>query len=226
MASSIRGEATSTRDEVASKLWCLLGPEFVSTRPGRGGKKFHYLQGRHLRQIMNGVFAFDGWSYHIVDRKIEYCSEDNSGTWSAVCTVVARIALARYGHCSKEEVGCGDSIRQQTRADAISMAMKAASTDAFKRACRMFGEVTGNCLFSEDYLRWVLKVSSPAEAFSEDRLYRVGDKPPPYRSRVPMVFREKRQRLDKVTSTKSHGFDSDSDVDFDGIDEDVFENVD
>ena len=48
-----------------------------------------------------------------------------------------------------------------------------AETDALKRACRLLGEVTGNCLWSQDYLQWVRSVTLSARpVWSKQNLYR------------------------------------------------------
>lgn len=54
-----------------SRLDRRLGPEYLSTRPGAGGQKLHYLTGATCINLANEVFGFNGWSSSIQNITID-----------------------------------------------------------------------------------------------------------------------------------------------------------
>lgn len=68
-----------TAQEIAtlqSRLDKQLGPEYISTRPGNGGGKVHYLAAEKVINLANEVFGFNGWSSAIKDVQIDFVSLD------------------------------------------------------------------------------------------------------------------------------------------------------
>ncbi|KAK8215082.1 DNA repair protein rad52 [Zalaria obscura] len=66
-----------TAQEIAtlqSKLDKQLGPEYISTRPGAGGGKVHYLAAEKVINLANEVFGFNGWSSAIQNVQIDFVS--------------------------------------------------------------------------------------------------------------------------------------------------------
>jgi recombination DNA repair RAD52 pathway protein len=66
-----------TAQEIAtlqSRLDKQLGPEYISTRPGNGGGKVHYLAAEKVINLANEVFGFNGWSSAIRDVQIDFVS--------------------------------------------------------------------------------------------------------------------------------------------------------
>lgn len=66
-----------TAQEIAtlqSRLDKQLGPEYISTRPGNGGGKVHYLAAEKVINLANEVFGFNGWSSAIKDVQIDFVS--------------------------------------------------------------------------------------------------------------------------------------------------------
>jgi DNA repair and recombination protein RAD52 len=64
-----------TAQEVAtlqSRLDKQLGPEYISSRPGAGGKKVHYLAAEKCINLANEVFGFNGWSSAIKDVTVDF----------------------------------------------------------------------------------------------------------------------------------------------------------
>ena len=64
-----------TASEVATlqaRLDKQLGPEFISTRPGAGGGKVHYLAAEKVINLANEVFGFNGWSSQIQSTQIDF----------------------------------------------------------------------------------------------------------------------------------------------------------
>jgi DNA repair and recombination protein RAD52 len=71
-----------TAKEIAtlqSRLDRQLGPEYISTRPGNGGGKVHYLAAEKVINLANEVFGFNGWSSQIKDVQIDFVSVLNRG---------------------------------------------------------------------------------------------------------------------------------------------------
>ena len=66
-----------TASEIAtlqSRLEKQLGPEYISTRPGAGGGKVHYLAAEKAINLANEVFGFNGWSSQIREVQIDFVS--------------------------------------------------------------------------------------------------------------------------------------------------------
>jgi DNA repair and recombination protein RAD52 len=66
-----------TAQEIAtlqSRLDRQLGPEYISTRPGAGGSKVHYLAAEKVINLANEVFGFNGWSSSIQQVQIDFVS--------------------------------------------------------------------------------------------------------------------------------------------------------
>ena len=64
-----------TAQEVAtlqSRLEKQLGPEYISSRPGAGGQKVHYLAAEKCINLANEVFGFNGWSSGIRDVTVDF----------------------------------------------------------------------------------------------------------------------------------------------------------
>lgn len=55
-----------------SRLDRQLGPEYISTRPGNGGGKVHYLAAEKAINLANEVFGFNGWSSEIREVQIDF----------------------------------------------------------------------------------------------------------------------------------------------------------
>lgn len=49
-----------------------LGPEYISSRPGGGGQKVHYLSADKCINLANEVFGFNGWSSSIQRVDIDF----------------------------------------------------------------------------------------------------------------------------------------------------------
>ncbi len=71
--------SSTTAQEIAtlqSRLDKQLGPEYISSRPGQGGQKVHYVSGEKVIALANEVFGFNGWSSAIRDVTIDFVDED------------------------------------------------------------------------------------------------------------------------------------------------------
>jgi len=98
--------------------------------------------------------------------------EEREGSWHASARVLCRVTLVngQPSDAYREGTGCGEG-RNRSKPASLHQATKSAETDAFKRACRLFGSVTGGCLWDQDYLRWVQHIKSSKRGWSRDDFY-------------------------------------------------------
>ena len=79
-----------TAQEIAtlsSRLEKQLGPEYISSRPGAGGGKVHYLSADKCINLANEVFGFNGWSSGIQNVQIDFVSERRMGISNEILTL-------------------------------------------------------------------------------------------------------------------------------------------
>ncbi|KAI5819411.1 RAD52 DNA repair protein [Pyronema omphalodes] len=158
-----------------SKLDQQLGPEFISSRPGAGGKKVHYLQADKCINLANQVFGFNGWSSCITNMEVDFLDPLKDGKFNIGISVTVRVTLKDGTY--HEDIGYGQ-MENAKKAQAFEKAKKEGTTDALKRALRSFGNVLGNCLYDKEYLSRITRVRAPTAAFDEKRLHRHGDSMP------------------------------------------------
>lgn len=104
-----------TAQEIATlqrRLDMRLGPEYLSTRPGAGGQRIHYLTGSTVINLANEIFGFNGWSSSIQNITVDdvrlLCPErvqtllmmrlqvkenPNNGKCSVALSVIMRVTL-------------------------------------------------------------------------------------------------------------------------------------
>ncbi|KAF2770054.1 hypothetical protein EJ03DRAFT_350647 [Teratosphaeria nubilosa] len=160
-----------------SRLDKQLGPEYISTRPGAGGGKVHYLAAEKVINLANEVFGFNGWSSSIQNVQIDFVDENtNTQKITLGLSTIVRVTL-RDG-TFHEDIGYGHIENCKGKAAAFEKAKKEAATDALKRALRNFGNVLGNCLYDKDYLQKVTKVKVAPSKWDADNLHRHPDYAP------------------------------------------------
>jgi len=152
-----------------SRLDKQLGPEYISTRPGAGGSRVHYLAAEKVINLANEVFGFNGWSSGIQNVHVDYV-EEKEGRISMSCSVIVRVTLKDGTY--HEDVGCGSIENSKSKSAAFEKVKKEAATDGLKRALRNFGNVLGNCLYDKDYLSRVTKLKIGPTKWHEDNLHR------------------------------------------------------
>ena len=161
-----------TAQEIAtlqSRLDKQLGPEYISTRPGAGGAKVHYVAAEKVINLANEVFGFNGWSSSIQNVHVDFVAE-KEGRVSLSCSIICRVTLRDGSY--HEDIGCGSIENARSKAAAFEKAKKEAATDAMKRALRNFGNVLGNCLYDKDYLSKVSKVKFAPAKWDTENLHR------------------------------------------------------
>jgi DNA recombination protein Rad52 len=118
-----------------------LAPQVVRRREAHG-RELSYLEGWYVVSEANRIFGFDGWSRETLESKCVLARE-NRGTFLAV--YVARVRVTVHAHGAtviREGHGSGEG-RGDSPGEAHDVAVKAAETDATKRALATFGKPFG-----------------------------------------------------------------------------------
>ena len=174
-----------------------LGPEYISTRPGAGGGKVHYLAAEKVINLANEVFGFNGWSSSIQNVQIDFVDENpQNGKITLGLSTIVRVTL-RDG-TFHEDIGYGHIENCKGKAAAFEKAKKEAATDSLKRALRNFGNVLGNCLYDKDYLQKVTKLKIAPSKWDADNLHRHADYAPIKRESIADA-----EHRDEVTRRQS-----------------------
>lgn len=196
-----------TAQEIAtlqSRLDKQLGPEFISTRPGAGGGKVHYIAAEKVINLANDVFGFNGWSSSIQNVQIDFCDEHvGTGKISLGLSTIVRVTLRDGTY--HEDIGYGHIENCKGKAAAFEKAKKEAATDALKRALRNFGNMLGNCLYDKDYLQKVTKLKVAPSRWDEVNLHRHTDFAPAKK----IEQRQESQGTKRTTSVNSAMFEDD-----------------
>ena len=136
-------------DEVQTKaLSGKLSARYVKTRQ-QNGKNLSYIEGWHAVAEANRIFGFDGWDRRTVSSS---CLWHGKIEGQVACTYGARVRIrVRAGNCvvTREGSGCGHG-KAQTLGQAHEIALKAAETDATKRALSTFGNPFGLALYDRE----------------------------------------------------------------------------
>ncbi|KAI5778201.1 hypothetical protein EDC01DRAFT_622927 [Geopyxis carbonaria] len=186
-----------TAAEIATlqaKLDQQLGPEFLSSRPGAGNSKVHYIQADKCINLANEVFGFNGWSSSIKHVEVDFLDQNKEGKWSVGISVTVRVTLK--DGTFHEDVGYGSMENGKNKAQVFEKAKKEGTTDGLKRALRNFGNVLGNCIYDKDYLSKITRVKSARMPFDEKRLHRHADR---HADKPPVMM--KPQAIDNTKST-------------------------
>ncbi|GJN70748.1 DNA repair protein rad52 [Purpureocillium lilacinum] len=160
---------------ISSKLDKQLGPEYISSRAGPGGSRVHYLTAEKCIGLANEVFGFNGWSSSIQNIQVDFADENpQTQRVSIGLSVIVRVTLRDGTY--HEDIGYGSIENAKGKAMAFEKAKKEGTTDGLKRALRSFGNVLGNCIYDQDYVKQVTKVKAqPVKKFDQDNLHRHAD---------------------------------------------------
>jgi hypothetical protein len=114
---------------------------YIRTREAHG-RELTYLEGWYAISQANRIFGFDGWSRETVESKCVLARE-NKGTFITVYTARVRLTVQADGATMIRE-GHGTGQGQGTSPGEVhDIALKAAETDATKRALATFGKPFG-----------------------------------------------------------------------------------
>ncbi|KAM9890318.1 hypothetical protein OXX79_011513 [Metschnikowia pulcherrima] len=155
---------------IQTQLNRVLGPEYVSCRPGGGGQNVSYIEGWKALNLANEIFGFNGWSSELISVQVDYLDSHGSGRVSLGLSVVVRITI-RDG-TFHEDFGYGNIDNAKNKAIAFEKCKKEAFTDALKRCLRCFGNVLGNCLYDKGIVAKMQKVKLPALELDWDDFHR------------------------------------------------------
>ncbi len=127
-----------------------LDAALVSTRKGRGGRQFPYLEGYAAIDQANRIFGYGGWGYEVAGdvtyREIQIL-DAKTGQVSATGMYCATVRVTVPGVPYRTDVGC-QAVAEETP-EGHDTAYKGAVTDALKRSLRAFGNQFGNGLYGE-----------------------------------------------------------------------------
>ena len=118
-----------------------LDRRHVRTREAHG-RELSYLEGWYLISEANRIFGYDGWSRETLETKCVLARE-NRGNFLAVYIARVRITVSAHGaSIIREGHGSGEG-RGSSPGETHDIAVKAAETDATKRALATFGKPFG-----------------------------------------------------------------------------------
>ena len=127
------------------KLKARLKPQHIRTREAEG-RTIAYLEGWHVIAEANRIFGFDGWDRELIDSACVYTKQQGE-RFNAAYTARIRIKVRAGEHIvTREGSGAGEA-SAASPGQAHELAMKAAETDATKRALMTFGNPFGLSLY-------------------------------------------------------------------------------
>lgn len=156
--------------QIQSQLNRVLGPEYVSFRPGGGGQNVSYIEGWRALNLANEIFGFNGWSSEVISVQVDFLDSHGSGRVSLGLSVVVRITIRDGTY--HEDFGYGFIENAKNKAMAFEKCKKEAFTDGLKRCLRCFGNVLGNCLYDKSIVAKMQKVLLPAPELEADDFHR------------------------------------------------------
>jgi DNA recombination protein Rad52 len=122
-----------------------LDQRYVRTREANG-RELAYIEGWYAISEANRIFGFDGWSRETIESRCVLARE-NRGAFLAVYTARVRISVQADGSTIvREGHGSGEG-RGASPGEVHDTALKAAETDATKRALATFGKPFGLALY-------------------------------------------------------------------------------
>jgi recombination DNA repair RAD52 pathway protein len=122
-----------------------LASRNVRTRAGIG-RDLSYIEGWHAIAEANRIFGFDGWDRETLDSRC-VVGRERAGVFLAVYIAKVRVTVRAHGvNVVREGNGTGEA-RDTSPGKVHDMALKAAETDATKRALATFGKPFGLSLY-------------------------------------------------------------------------------
>ena len=136
-----------------------LDPRYIRTREANG-QELSYIEGWYAISEANRIFGFDGWNRETIESRC-VLTRENRGTFLTVYIAKVRITvhtggatIIREGHGIAER-------RDASPGGAHEFALKAAETDATKRALATFGKPFGLTLYGSGKSASARKASAP-----------------------------------------------------------------
>src|SRR6476661_5129160 len=125
-----------------------LSSRRIRTREANG-RELSYIEGWYAISEANRIFGFDAWSRETIDSRC-VLTRENRGTFLAIYLAKVRITVQADGATIvREGHGTGEG-RGSSPGEVHDTALKAAETDATKRALATFGRPFGLELYRKD----------------------------------------------------------------------------
>ncbi|KAG7662457.1 RAD52 [[Candida] subhashii] len=157
--------------QIQSKLDKVLGPEYVSFRPGGGGTRVSYIEGWKALNLANEIFGFNGWNSELMNTTVDYLDIDpRTGRCSLGLTIHVRVTLKDGTY--HEDYGYGFIENAKSKAMAFEKCKKEAVTDGLKRCLRCFGNVLGNCLYDKSFVARIQKTKVVKPEYEDENFHR------------------------------------------------------
>ena len=148
---------TLTREQQEEKLGHKLDASRIERRKGTSGKTFSYLEGWEVIETANAIFGFFGWSRETVAMEPLHApalitDPDSPEKGKVVAAYYAKVKITLWidGHAIVREGSGGARGFAKTAGEAMENALKAAETDATKRALVTFGDQFGLTLYDKE----------------------------------------------------------------------------
>lgn len=160
------------------------------------GRELSYIEGWYAISEANRIFGFDAWNRETAESKCVIARE-NRGAFLAVYTARVRITVQAKGSTIiREGHGTGEG-RGSSPGEVHDLALKAAETDATKRALATFGNPFGLTLYANGKATTAAK--SPAPDLVPDIPSPSHRMPPDDTTPIPRPSRFYGRRQDLVT---------------------------
>src|SRR5215470_17657774 len=125
-----------------------LDHRYVRTREANG-RELTYIEGWYAISEANRIFGFDGWNRETIESRC-VLTRENRGSFLAVYVARVRITVHADGvTIVREGHGSGEG-RGTSPGEVHDIALKAAETDATKRALATFGKPFGLALYRKE----------------------------------------------------------------------------
>ena len=123
-----------------------LDHRYVRTRESNG-RALYYIEGCYAISEANRIFGFDGWSRETLETRC-VLTRENRGTFVAIYIARVRITVHAGGTTTIREGHGTSEGRGASPGEVHDIAVKAAETDATKRALATFGKPFGLALYA------------------------------------------------------------------------------
>ena len=144
-------------DQQEKELAAPLKGEHVKQRPGANKQSLSYLEAWQLIETANRIFGFAGWSRETVETESLHeprlvIDQESPEANKVVAAYSAKVRVSVYaGERTIVREGCGAARGfARTVGEAMENALKAAETDAMKRALVTFGNAFGLALYDRE----------------------------------------------------------------------------
>jgi hypothetical protein len=138
-----------------------LNGRHVRTRQS-DGRELSYIEGWYAISEANRIFGFDGWNRETIDARC-VLTRENRGSFLAVYTAKVRITVQAYGATIVREAHGSGKGGGNSPGEVHDIALKAAETDATKRALATFGRPFGLELYRKERIPSLQTLSPPTQ---------------------------------------------------------------